>query len=88
MAESVNRKLPLREVGSLKPSQVKPMTYRIDTFRALALCSALLEQGNDWSVSGYCDWVANEVMVPADDPISLWCITIKRTLSQSALNMA
>ena len=42
VAESVERRPRVREIGSLVPGQVKPMTYQIDTCRFLAWCFALI----------------------------------------------
>ena len=35
VAESVERRLQVQKVGRSKPSQVKPMTYKIDSCRYL-----------------------------------------------------
>ena len=48
MAESVERGLPVRKVGSLIPDQVKPMTYKIGICRFLTSRSAILAEGKNW----------------------------------------
>ena len=42
MAESVEHWSLVREIAGSNPGRVKPMTYKIDTCRFLARCSALL----------------------------------------------
>ena len=47
VAEAVERKLCVWDLGSSVPSRVKPMTYKIDTCHFLVGRSALTEQGSD-----------------------------------------
>ena len=48
VAESVERRPPVWEIGSLIPGRVKPKTYKIDTYHYLAWCSALSWHGKDY----------------------------------------
>ena len=48
MAESLERMLPVRKVGSSSPGRVKPMTYQIGTCQYLAWYPALLGYGKNW----------------------------------------
>ena len=48
VAESVERRLPMWKIESLKPSRVKPMTYKINTCCYLAWRSALIGYDKDW----------------------------------------
>ena len=47
MAKLVERNVPMQKVRSSNPVQVKPMTYKIDTFYYLAWHLALLELDKD-----------------------------------------
>ena len=42
LAESVERRPRMSEIGNLVPSRVKPVTYKIYTCHFLAWCSALI----------------------------------------------
>ena len=48
LGESVEHEPPLWEIGSLLPAQVKPLTYKIDTYHFLAWHSAQIALGKDW----------------------------------------
>ena len=50
VAESVERRPPVREIGSSIPGRVKPMTYQIKTCRFIAWRLTLIEYGKDWLV--------------------------------------
>ena len=52
VAESVERRLCVEEIGSSVPGGVKPMTYKIDTRCFMAWCSALIGQCEDWLAQG------------------------------------
>ena len=47
VAKSVERRLPIQKIGSLNPSWVKPMTFKVDTSQYLAWCSALMRYDKD-----------------------------------------
>ena len=52
VAESVEHRPHVWEIGSSIPSPVEPIAYQIDTCRFLAWCSALIGQGMDWLAQG------------------------------------
>ena len=48
VAISVENRLPMWIIRSFNLSQVKPMTYKIDTCHFLAWCLVLIGWGKDW----------------------------------------
>ena len=48
VANSVERRITVREVGSSNLRRVKPITYTIDNFCFTSWHSALLGSGKDW----------------------------------------
>ena len=63
MVKLVENQLPVRKVGNLNLSRVKPITYKIDTCCYLAWRSALIGYDKDWFVQ-YHNNVTVEILGP------------------------
>ena len=77
MVEFVERGPHVREIGSLVPVGIKPMTYTIYTCRFLAWCMAFIGHGNDWLVQ-----CQDNVTEWAIEP---WWMDIKRKQTRSSV---
>ena len=67
----------MREIVGLNHGRVKPMTYKVDTCRFLARCSALLGQGKDWLAQYQYNVTDGELGHGDGGLVSQWGSTIK-----------